>query len=470
MPGPSLAPGVRTRLSAMMFLQYAFQGIFIIPLNNYLTKTAHYTFGEAGTIFGTVALGFIIAPFFVGMIADRFFSAQKVLGVLNIAAAVLLYVASQLAMGPNGVKQPWVLFWVLLAHNICYAPTWALTNTIALNQMTDPGKQFPGVRVIGTFGWITVSVVSLVGAFQGYPGFVTFCEGAGTMGRWFLAASKSVANWEFTNLPMIVGACIGAVAGLLSFAMPATPPKSIGHRPTFSDIIGTKALVLFKDRNFLVFALCSFLILLPNMFFWGFCNAYLNEIHMEAPQFKQSIGQMAEVVFLYLMPVFFIRWGVKTMLTVGFLAWMIRFVCFAFGYQTLTFWGTAYSMAPLLYMGIALHGVCFDFFFVTGQLYTDKKAPKEIQASAQGLITLITFGLGWLAGSKLAGWVIDCHVTARDAAGNATMHDWQTIWLVPAVMAGVLLFTFLGGFRILLILMEGFHDKMLVVEKESKPQ
>jgi len=425
----SWTTGTRVRLSVMMFLQYAFQGIFIIPLNNYLTKTAGYTATEAAAIFTTVALGFIIAPFFVGMIADRFFSAQKLLGVLNIAAGVLLYLASEMAVTKDGVKQPAVLFWIFLAHNLCYSPTWALTNTIALNQMDNPGKQFPGIRVMGTFGWIAVSAISL------FSDQITQAFGV-------------TQNFEYTKLPMLIGSAIGVFTGILSFFMPATPPKSIGHRPTFGDILGVKALALFRDRNFLVFALASFLILFPNMFYWAFCNMYLNEIGMKFAQFKQSIGQMAEVVFLYLMPLFFIRWGVKTMLTIGFLAWMTRFVCFAFGYQGLT---------PLLYLGIALHGICFDFFFVTGQLYTNKKAPKEIQASAQGLITLITFGLGWLGGSLTAGKVIDSFVTVRDAAGNATMHNWQTIWLVPFVLATVLLVIFLLGFK----------DKMLVVEKDQ---
>jgi len=429
LPGPTLGANIRTRLSIMMFLQYAFNGIWIIPLNNYLTKTCHYTFAEAGAVFGTFAIGFIIAPFFVGMIADRFFSAQKVLGVLNLAGAGTLYLASQMAMDASGNKQPQVLFWIMLAHFICYAPTWALTNAISLNQMNNPGKQFPAIRVMGTFGWIAVSLVSL------FSDDITRVFGR-TM------------NWEYTNLPMIIGAAIGVGTALLSFFMPATPPKSTGHRPTFGDILGIKALRLFKDRNFLIFALTSFLILLPAMFYWGFCNAYLNEVGMKEVQAKQSIGQMAEVVFLFLMPLFFVRWGVKTMLTVGFLAWMARFACFAFGYQT-------ESVAPLLYVGLALHGVCYDFFFVTGQLYTDKKAPREIQASAQGLITLITFGLGWLLGSILSGKVIDAFVTTRDAAGGATMHDWRIIWLIPLGMAAVLLVFFVIGFK----------DKMLVIDK-----
>ena len=387
-----LSPNVRVRLSVMMFLQYAFMGIWIIPLFNYLTKTVGYTDGEAAGMFSTTALGFIIAPFFVGMVADRFFSAQKILGVLNVLAAVFLYLASAMAASADGKPQPGVLFWMLLAHFLCYSPTWALTNTIALNQMSDPGKQFPSIRVMGTFGWIAVSTICL------FSDQITKAFGVSQ-------------NFEYTRIPMIIGAAIGLATGIFSFFLPSTPPKSIGHTPTLGDIIGVKALALFKERNFLVFALTTFLILFPNMFYWGFCNMYLNEVGMTNVQFKQSIGQMAEVIFLYLMPLFFVRYGVKTMLAVGFLAWLARFFCFAFGYQTA-------SLAFLLYTGLALHGICWDFFFVTGQLYTDKKAPKEVQASAQGLLSLITFGLGWFIGVNIAGTVIGNNVTHQLAASD----------------------------------------------------
>jgi len=387
-----LSPNVRMRLSVMMFLEYAFNGIWIIPLFNYLTKTVGYTDGEAAGMFSTTALGFIIAPFFVGMIADRFFSAQKILGVLNILAAVFLYLASAMAASADGKPQPNVMFWMLLAHFLCYSPTWALTNTIALNQMNDPGKQFPAIRVMGTFGWIAVSAICL------FSDQITKAFGVSQ-------------NFEYTRIPMIIGAGIGLAMGVFSFFLPSTPPKSIGHTPALGDIIGIKALALFKERNFLVFALTTFLILFPNMFYWGFCNMYLNEIGMTNVQFKQSIGQMAEVVFLYLMPLFFVRYGVKTMLAVGFLAWLTRFFCFAFGYQTA-------SLAFLLYTGLALHGICWDFFFVTGQLYTDKKAPKEVQASAQGLLSLITFGLGWFIGVNIAGTIIGNNVTHQLAASD----------------------------------------------------
>ncbi len=410
---PGMSVNVRTRLSVMMFIQYAFNGIWVIPLSFYLTKVG-YTGVEIGFVAGTTfALGGIIAPFFVGMLADRFFSAQKVLGVLNFLAAGFLYLASQMAVSPEGVKQPMVLFWILLAHYLCYMPTWSLTNSIALYQMSNPGKQFPSIRVMGTFGWIAVSTIAL------FSGQIT-----GAMGV--------VGNVEATQIPMFLGSGIGLLAGLLAYILPSTPPKVTDQKITLADILGVKALALFKDRNFVIFAISSFLIFLPAMFYWQFCNLFLNEIGMEYVQFKQSIGQMAEVIFLFLMPLFFARLGVKKMLLIGMLAWVGRFVCFGFG--------DLHTMAFLLYTGLALHGVCYDFFFVTGQLYTDMKAPKEIQAQAQGLISLITFGLGWFVGSLLAGRVIDAYAIKEIVEGveKAVSHDWQAIWLIPIILAVVI--------------------------------
>ena len=410
---------IRTRLSVMMFLQYAFQGIWIIPLGAYLNKVG-FSGEQIGSIYSTAALGFIIAPFFVGMIADRFFSAQKVLGVTNILAAILLFLASKMAVSPAGNPQPVVFWWILLAHCICYTPSWALTNTIALNQMSDPGRQFPGIRVLGTIGWIVVSTASL-------------------FSRQITEAVGYADNIELTRLPMIIGSGIGLAAGLFAFVLPSTPPKVTEHKTTFADILGVKALKLLKDRNFAIFAACSFLILFPGMFYWAFCNVFLNELQMPAAMFKQSMGQMAELVFLLIMPFFFARFGVKKMLLVGMLAWIARFICFSFG--------DLGSMVFLLYLGLLLHGVCFDFFFVTGQLYTDKKAPKEVQAAAQGLISFITFGLGWLIGALLAGSVVGKYVTLTNEKAIPIMHNWHVIWMYPAVMALVITVVFCIFFK-----------------------
>jgi len=432
-----LPAGTRARLSVMMFLQYAYNGIWFIPLGFYLT-TVGYSDVDIGVAYGTFAVGCIIAPFFVGMIADKFFAAQKVLGVLNLAASGLLLAAALYSVGPDkkahmaqvmvdGKPQMastlGIFYWLLLGHFLCYMPTWALTNTISLRQMSDPAKQFPSVRVMGTIGWVLVSAVCLFGEQ------VTELLGA-------------KGNFEATVFPMYIGAAIGFVASFTSFFMPDTPPAGKGKQITFSDILGLKALGLFKDRNYLVFALTSFLIMFAGLFHWSLTNRYLNESKMDYAQFWQSSGQMAETVFLFAMPWFFRRFGVKKMLLLGLLAWISRFVCYSYGV-----WGSATS--TLVVLGLVLHGPCYDFFFVTGQLYTDKKASKDIQAQAQGLISLLTFGLGWFVGSWLSGLVADNFAVkiVVDGAEKVTGHDWHSIWLCPIAIVAVIIAFFTMFFR-----------------------
>lgn len=413
-----LSGNVRFRLSVMMFLQYAFNGIWIIPLGTYLTKMG-YSGDSVGNAYGTFAIAGIVAPFFVGMIADRFFAAQRILGVLNIVAGVLLFLAAQQSVDPatgrafvvDGHSALGLFYFLLLGHMICYVPTWALTNTIALRQMSDPAKQFPGIRVMGTIGWVVVSFTTLLSSWV-----------------------QEMKNFEASATPMYIGAAIGILSGFIAFAMPHTEPAGKGAKVTFGDILGVKALKLFKDWNFAAFALTSFLIFLPAMFYWNWANLYLNESGVKFAMAWQSSGQITETAFLFIMPWFFVRFGVKKMLLLGLFAWIARFVCFSQGdWQTSTW--------LLVLMGLVLHGPCYDFFFVTGQLYTNKKASKDIQAQAQGLISFITFGLGWLCGSKLAGWMVE-----KYKVGDAG-HQWDTIWLWPVGMAAVIIVFFLLAFR-----------------------
>jgi len=379
----------RMKLSVMMFLQYAWNGIWFIPVSTYLSSVG-YSGENIGQMNSTTLIGCIIAPFFVGMIADKFFSAQKILGVLNIVGSLLLVVAAYVSVDPvthrahtNAAGETYLgpFYWVCLLHFICYLPTWSLTNAIAMRHMSDPGRQFPRIRVMGTIGWIVVSMTTLFGSQINY----------------ILGTTQS---FEATVTPIYLGAAIGFLTGLFSFLLPATPPMGHGQRVTFADIAGLKALSLLKDRNYLVFAATSFLILFPGLFYWNWANVYLNESHMTFAQAWQSTGQMTEMVFLFIMPLFFARFGVKNMLIMGLVAWILRFACFSFGV-----WGTA--TAALVVLGLMLHGPCYDFFFVTGQLYTDKKASADIRAQAQGLIFLITFGLGWFLASHAAGYVVD---------------------------------------------------------------
>jgi nucleoside transporter len=291
---------------------------------------------------------------------------------------------------------------VLIAYTLFYMPTLALTNSLSFHQMSDPGKQFPGVRVLGTIGWIVA-------------GYVIDLLGYGRSAGMFQAAA------------------VASIAlGVFSLALPHTPPAKLGHAIRARDVLGLDALKLMKDRSFTIFVLGSFLICIPLQFYYAFANAFLSEIGVASPTSKMTLGQWSEIFFMLIMPWFFVRLGVKWMLIVGMLAWSTRYVLFAYGDSNELMW--------MLYGGILLHGICYDFFFVTGQIYTDKRAPVEIRAAAQGFIAFVTLGVGMFIGSYLSGWVVD-----RFTVGAA--HDWRSIWLVPAAGAAVVLVLFAVLFR-----------------------
>jgi len=378
---------IRLKLSVMMFLEFFIWGAWYVTMGTYLLKTLNFSGTESGAAYGTTALAAIVSPFFVGMVADRFFATEKVLAALHLIGAALLYWVSTL---PNFGT----FYWVLLAYALCYMPTLALTNALAFHQMKDPQKEFPGIRVLGTVGWIVAGVV--ISALSAEPLALQFR----------LAAGASLA------------------LGLFAFTLPHTPPAKLGHAVSVRDVLGLDALQLMRSRSFAIFVLGSFLVCIPLQFYYAFLNPFLNEIGRTSTAVTQSLGQVSEVGFMLLMPFFFVRLGVKNMLLVGMAAWMARYLLFAFGDN--------HSMVWMLFLGILLHGVCYDFFFVTGQIYVDAKAPLHIRAAAQGFITFVTYGVGMFIGSYLSGWIVDQYVTPGG-------HDWRTIWLVPAAMAfGVL--------------------------------
>ena len=395
----TLSPSVRGRLSAMMFLQFFVWGAWFVTMGTYLLQGLKFTGTQTAGAYSTMPWGAIVAPFVVGMIADRFFAAEKVLGVLHLAGAVLLYYVST-------ITEPTAFFWVLLVYALCYNPTLALVNAIAFNQMTSPEKQFPAIRVFGTIGWIVAGL--LVGYMKVEP----------------------------TATPLQLAALASLALGLFSFALPNTPPKSLGRKVTVRDVLGLDALGLMKNRSFAIFVLGSLLICVPLAFYYNFTNPFLNERGVVNAAGKQTIGQMSEVLFMLVMPFFFRKLGIKWMLLVGMAAWAGRYLLFAFG--------NAQELVLMYYLGIALHGVCYDFFFVTGQIYVDRAAPKAIQASAQGFITLVTYGVGMLIGTWASGPVVD-----RYASGpaDAVVHDWTSIWLWPAGMAVVIILLFAFFFR-----------------------
>ena len=387
---------IRTQLSIMMFVQFFVWGVWFVTLGTHL-GSLNFTGPEIGSMYGTNCLGAIIAPFFVGMIADRFFSAQKVLGILHIAGGAVLYWAST-------VTQPGPMFWVLLLYAALYMPTLGLVNAISFQQMKDPASQFPGIRVLGTIGWIVAGTVVGIVLKGKFP------------------------EIEASSLPMVIGAVASIILGIYAFTLPNTPPKAAGKQVTVRDVLGLDALTLMKDRSFAILVISSLLISIPLAFYYNFTNLFLNETKgVSNPAFTQTFGQWSEIGFMILMPFFLRRLGIKKLMLLGMLAWTVRYAFFAMG---------AGGIGALLYAGILLHGVCYDFFFVTGQIYVDKKAPAAVRASAQGFIAMATYGVGMWIGSMVSGWVVG----AFEIPGGG--HNWSQMWYVPSAMALVVTILF----------------------------
>ncbi|MEA5459806.1 nucleoside permease [Arcicella sp. LKC2W] len=390
----------RIQLMLMMFLMFSTWGAWYGQMGKYLFSTLKASGDQIGSAYATFSIASIVAPFFVGMIADRYFSAQKVMGILNLIGAVVLYFLIQ-------NQNPDTFFWYILAYTMTFAPNLALSSSIAMNQMQDPGKEFPSIRVLGTIAWIVVT--NVIGLY-GYGDKVTIFQIA-----------------MFTSI----------IWGIFSFTLPDTPPKATGQA-SISQILGTDAFVLFKDRSFLIFFISSVLVCIPLAFYYAHANLSLTESHMTNVENKMSLGQASEVLFMLLIPFALQKFGIKKMLIVGLVAWIVRFLCFGNGDGISSEW--------ILYLAIVLHGVCYDFFFVTGQIYTDNKAGDKIKSSAQGLITLATYGVGMGIGSKISGLVLEKY-TLQDASGVVTGHNWNGVWMVPAGIAAVVLILFIIFFN-----------------------
>jgi nucleoside transporter len=389
---------VRIRLSALMFLEFFVWGAWYVTMSTYLDKVLGASGTQIGAAYSAMAIATIISPFFVGMVADRFFSAQKLLGVLHLLGFVLLYYITT-------IKSPSAFYWVLLVYSLLYAPTLALANSVAFRQMKDPGKEFASIRVLGTIGWIATG--------------------------WMIdkVFKVSTENLVFT---FKMAGIASAILGLLSFALPDTPPKAKGKAVTFRQILGADAFVLFKDSSFTVFFIASVLICIPLSFYYSLTNLYLTDAGMKNVTSNMTFGQFSEAFFILLIPFFFRKLGVKWMIALGMIAWTLRFLCFGYGDAGANLW--------MLFAGIILHGVCFDFFFVTGQIYTDSKANISIQSQAQGMITMATYGIGMWIGTLLSGYVKDKYTI------DNIVH-WKSVWLVPAGIAFVVLILFTLFFK-----------------------
>ncbi|MDP6921463.1 MAG: nucleoside permease [Lutibacter sp.] len=396
-----MKPIIRLQLSTMMFLEFFIWGAWFVTLGTFLGNNLNATGAETALAFSTQSWGAIIAPFIIGLIADRFFNAEKILGVLHLVGALLMYQLSQTT--EFSLFYPYVL-----GYMIAYMPTLALVNAVSFNQMTDPAKDFSYIRVWGTVGWI----------LAGWSISYVF--------HW--DSAESIKEGLLKNT-FVMTAVASAILGIFSFTLPKTPPGAKeGKKATLADMLGLDALKLLKDRNFLIFFLSSVLICIPLAFYYQNTNPFLAEIGVENPTGKMTIGQVSEVLFMLLLPFFFKRYGFKKTILFGMLAWALRYLLFAFG--------NAGDLAFMLLIGIALHGICYDFFFVSGQIYTDSKAGEKVKSAAQGLITLATYGLGMLIGFWVAGKITDTYVMADN------QHNWMDIWMIPAIFAAIVLVLF----------------------------
>jgi nucleoside transporter len=391
---------IKTRLGVMMVLEYIIWGSWYVTITTYLTSTLHFSGTEAGAVFGTVSVASLVSPFFVGLVADRFFATERVMAALYVAGAVLIFLVTK-------VESFVAVYSLMLAFCLCYFPTIALTNSITMQQVADPGRDFPPIRVMGTLGWIAVNLV--VGYMR--------------------------VEADTTPFLIAAGACI-VMAVYSLVALPHTPPRARGQKVTARQVLGLDALAMMKKRSYLVFVIASVLACIPLTFYYSFTNPYLNEVGVVNAAGKMTLGQVSEVVLLLLMPIVFRIVSVRGILLAGLLAWTVRYLLLAYGDPGPGMW--------MFYVAIMLHGICYDFFFVSGQLYTDQEAPPHLRSTAQGFITFVTYGLGMLVGSLLSGGALDYFSMTVD---GTLVRNWTSFWLSSALMSFAIMLVVLFVFR-----------------------
>ncbi|HCT3930324.1 TPA: MFS transporter [Citrobacter koseri] len=386
------------RLSLMMFLQFFIWGSWSVTLG--LVMTQYNMSLLIGDAFSAGPIASILSPFVLGMLVDRFFASQKVMAVMHVAGAAILWFVPQALVAQNGA----LLIGLLFGYTLCYMPTLALTNNIAFHSLSDKDKTFPIVRVFGTIGWI------VAGIFIGVTGI------SDTTGIFTLAALCSV------------------ILALYSLTLPHTPAPAKGLPVKIRDLFCADAFALLKTRHFFVFSLCATLISVPLGTYYAYTASFLADAGVGDVSTAMSFGQMSEIVFMLVIPFLFRRLGVKYMLLIGMCAWFVRYAFFALGISE--------EGRFLLYLGILLHGVCYDFFFVVGFIYTDRIAGEKVKGQAQSMIVMFTYGIGMLLGSQISGALYN-----RLVAGQAVPQAWVTFWWLPAVAAAVIAAIFLFAFK-----------------------
>ena len=396
----------KIQLSAMMFFQFFIWGGWWVTLGTFLSKNLNASGIEISAAFSTQSWGAIIAPLFIGLIADKFFNAEQILGVLHILGGLFLYLMTNV----NDFQS---FYPYILVYMIIYMPTLALVNSVAFYQMNDTARDFSSIRVFGSIGWI------IAGLMISY------------LFKW--DSIESIEDGELINTILMVS-LVSFIFGLYSFTLPKTPPsKNPKNKFSLKEIFGLDALKLLKDKNFFLFFISSILICIPLAFYYQNTNPFLVDLSVTNPTGKMTLGQISEVLFMLLLPIFYKRFGFKKTILIGIFAWTVRYISFSFGALN--------SENYLLIMGIILHGICYDFFFVSGQIYTDHKADKKIKSAAQGLITLATYGLGMLIGYWIAGRVLAIYTL------ESAKFDWFYIWIIPGIFSFFVFLFFLIIFK-----------------------
>jgi len=396
---------IRTKLSVMMFLQFFIWGAWYTTIAVYMTNHGMERLTYWPYTVNPIAA--IVAPFFLGLVADRYFATEKVLGTLHVLGGVVLFLV------PRFTAAPVAFILLLLVYNLCYMPTLGLANSLAFHHIQSQEQQFPLIRVFGTIGWIVAGL------------FISLILGP------LIGAVAEQTAW-----PVYTSATASVLLGLYAFSLPHTPPPAKGQRVSLRSIAGLDAFGQIGDRPFYIFIAASLLLCIPLAVYYNFTQLYLGAAGVTRIAATQTLGQMSETVFMLLMPLMFLRLGVKKMLMLGMAAWVLRYALFAIAAPGAVFW--------LIALGILLHGPCYDFFFVTGQIYVDKKSTPAVRGQAQGFLVLVTYGVGMLIGAQIAGRVYNRFLGGATAL---TLPLWRSFWILPAAFAAAVLVFFAVSFK-----------------------